>query len=142
MIETVSENLCQDFENGYCKFKPFDWQEIDGVLRPILFKVVTDDLKSLGLRKNPNIMQFSDGEWTALSEDELLATNKDWGGIWSTLKLSGAKTLSKYISSQYNKTTKTFLVALDTPLYANSYRVKSKGVFLLSEININTSERS
>ena len=135
MIERHLENLIQEFDNEYCKFKPFNWEEVGGVLRPILFKVVTSDLKSLGLRRNPNIMQFLVEEWTRLSDGEAQAGKNDWGGIWSALKLSGAKTLSKYILDQYSLPTRTFLVAIDIPLYANSYRVKSQGVFLLRELD-------
>ena len=135
VIERYSTNCPQEFENEYCKFKPFDWEKIDGILRPILFKVVTPDLKSLGLRRNPNIMEFAVGEWVRLSDNELRIGNGDWGGIWSALKISGAKTLTKYILTKYNLPTRTFEVAVDTPLYANSYRVKSQGVILLREVH-------
>jgi len=121
VVERLSRNTHQEFENEYCKFKPFDWEEIDGILRPILFKVVTLDLKSLGLRHNPTIMQFPIKEWVRLPDDELLATKKDRGGIWSALKLSGARTIIKYMLEEYNTPTRTFLVALDTPLYTSSY---------------------
>lgn len=134
VIERFSGNRSQEFENEYCKFRPFDWKEVDGFLRPILFKVVTSDLKSLGLRHNPNIMQFSIGEWVELSSEELFIGNRDWGGIWSALKLSGAKTLTKYMREQYNISTRIFHVAINRPLYANSYRVKSQGVILLEEL--------
>jgi hypothetical protein len=134
VAERLLENQHQEFENEYCQFRPSDWQEIDGILRPILFKVVTADLKSLGLRRNPNIMEFPVGEWVNLPDSEIQIGNSDWGGIWSALKLSGAKTLTKYILDKYNLPTRTFEVALDTPLYANSYRVKSRGVILLREL--------
>ena len=61
----------QEFENEYCKFKPFGWEEVDGVLRPLLFKVVTVNLESLGLRRNPNIMRFLVGKWIRLPDDEI-----------------------------------------------------------------------
>ena len=130
----------QEFENEYCKFKPFGWEEVDGVLRPLLFKVVTVNLESLGLRRNPNIMRFLVGKWIRLPDDEIQVGNNDWGGIWSALKLSGAKNLSKYILERYNLSTRTFQVAVDTPLYANSYRVKSRGVILLRELNFSYSQ--
>jgi hypothetical protein len=134
--EIYSKNTSQIFENEHCKFKPFDWQEVDGISRPILFKVVTNDLRSLGLRHNPNIMYFPVGEWVRLSNDQLLAAKKDWGGIWSALRLSGARTLIKYMIEKYDTATRTFLAALDNPLYANSYRVKSQAVILLKEVNL------
>ena len=139
-VERLSGNLTREFENEYCRFKPSGWEEIDGLLRPVLFKVLTKDLKSLGLRRNPNIIEFPVGEWVRLSDDELRTGNGDWGGIWSALKLSGARTLTKYILEKYNLSTRTFEVALDTPLYANSYRVKSRGVILLRELDLGLSQ--
>lgn len=121
------------FENEFAKFSPSEWVSIDGILRPILFKVVTHDLKSLGLRKNPNIMTFSINAWS-ISNTNPNPGNSDIGGIWSALRLAGAKTLSKYMESQYKVETRIFKTAVDTPLYANSYRVKSAGVYLLTEI--------
>lgn len=136
VMERCSTNCPQEFENEYCKFKPLGWENVDGVLRPILFKVVTTDLKSLGLRRNPNIMEFQVGEWISLPDNEIQIGNSDWGGIWSALKLSGAKTLTKYIIEKYDLPTRTFEVAVDIPLYANSYRVKSQGVILLRELTL------
>jgi hypothetical protein len=141
VVERCLGNQPQEFVNEYCRFKPSDWQEIDGILRPLLFKVVTEDLKSLGLRRNPNIMKFPVGEWVRLPDGETQTGNSDWGGIWSALKLSGAKTLTKYILEKYNLPTRTFQVALDTPLYANSYRVKSWGVILLRELDLDFSQK-
>jgi len=140
VVERYSENRYLEFENEYCKFKPFNWEVVDGILKPVLFKVVTNDLKSLGLRWNPNIMEFPVGEWVRLPNDELQAGKKDWGGIWSALKLSGAKTLTKYMLEKYNTATRVFRVAVDTPLYANSYRVKSRGIILLRELDSSFSQ--
>lgn len=123
-----------EFENDYCKFRPYDWIEIDSILRPILFKVVTKDLKSLGLRRNPNIMTFEIGDWTTLPNDQLLPGEKDWGGIWSALKLSDAKTLSKHMLNCHQTSTRIFAATIDNPLYANSYRVKAQSVMLLKEV--------
>ncbi len=122
------------FANEYCSFKPPEWIEIDGVLRPITFKVVTEGSQSLGLRCNPNILTFALGNWVRLSDDEIIAGNDDSGGIWSALRLSGAKKLSDYMMNKYEVVTRIFQAALDKPLYANSYRVKSQGVMLLNEV--------
>lgn len=121
------------FKNNYTEFTPTSWVEIDKVARPLLFKVVTEDLKSLGLRKNPNIMTFEIGTW-AISSTEIKAGNSDIGGIWCALKISGAKTLRKYMYDQYRIKTKIFKTTVDLPLYSNSYRVKSRAVYLIEEI--------
>jgi len=121
------------FKNEYSEFVPSEWISIDGISRPVLFKVVTHDLKSLGLRKNPNIMTFSENVWST-SNTNPKSGNSDVGGIWSALKFSGAKTLSKYMESHYSLKTRIFKAAADTPLYANSYRVKSAGIYLFEEV--------
>jgi len=135
MIERLSGNQPQEFENEYCKFRPFKWQKVDGLLRPILFKVVTSDLKSLGLRRNPNIIQYSVGEWMILPDDKPQVGINDWGGIWSVLRLSRARKLTKYMFEKYAVVTRTFWIAADAPLFANDYRIKSQGVILLEEMD-------
>jgi len=79
-------------------------------------------------------MTFETDRWIRLPENELSTGNKDQGGIWCALKLSGARTLSKYMLDKYGVKTRIFMAAVDDPLYANSYRVKSQGVMLLGEI--------
>lgn len=132
MIERRKDVLF--FENEYCCFKPYDWTTIEGVRRPVTLKVVTDNYQSLGLRRNPNILTFSLGQWVQLDEKSIKTGKGDWGGIWSTLTISRARELGEYMNSNYNINTNIFLTALDKPLYANSYRVKSGGVMLLEEI--------
>jgi hypothetical protein len=140
VAERYLENRPQEFENEYCKFKPFDWEEIDGVLRPILFKVVTSDLKSLGLRRNPNIMQFPLGEWVKLSDDKIVPDKKGWGGIWGKLTLSDAKGLAKYMLRAHETPTRIFLTGVDNSVYANRYSIKSQGVILLRELDFSLSQ--
>jgi len=123
-----------NFENEYCSFKPYDWTTIEGISRPVIFKVVTDNYQSLGLRKNPNILTFPPGQWVILDEESIVPGKGDWGGIWSTLTKSKAKGLVKYEKDKYNKVTNIFLTALNEPLFANNYRVKSVGVMLLGEV--------
>ena len=139
MVEGLSGNRPQEFENEFCKFKPFDWEEIDGVLKPVVFKVVTSDLKSLGLRRNPNIMQFPIGEWVELSDDKLVPDEKGWGGIWGKLTLSDAKGLAKYMLREYGAPTRIFLTGVDNSVYANRYSIKSQGIILLRELDFSFS---
>lgn len=98
------------------------------------YKVVTKDLKSLGLRKNPNIMQFEIGDWIYLSKKEIKKNADDYGGIWAARTLSGAKNLEKYMMRHYSRPTRIFIAALDKILYSNSYRIKTNGIILLEEI--------
>ena len=117
-----------------CKFIPCGWAKIEGEFFPLGYKVVTMDLKSLGLRKNPNIMTFPIGEWVTLAEEEVLVGNSDEGGIWSALRKGSIKTLKNYMMSEYGVNTRAFLTAMCRPVYANSYRIKSQGVMLIEEI--------
>ena len=96
------------------------------------YKVVTEDLKSLGLRKNPNVMHFPIGEWVI--EPEPLGGNYDYGGIWCTATLSNAKKLQKYFARYGNS--RIFTCEIGEVLYENSYRVKTNRVKLIKEIDI------
>ena len=96
------------------------------------YKVVTEDLKSLGLRKNPNVMTFYINKFVK-EKNRLEKNNKDYGGIWCAVNLSNAKRLSKYIKQKYNKETKIFMVEIGKILYQNSYRVKTDKVKLINQ---------
>lgn len=130
------------FENDKCRFTPRGWLKMNNEsfqkpyceFFPLGYKVVTEDLKSLGLRKNPNIMTFPIGEWVILPEDETSDGNGDWGGIWTALNKGSVKTLTNYCMEKYQMKTRAFLTAMYRPVYANSYRIKSRGVMLVEEI--------
>ena len=98
------------------------------------FKVVTNDLKSLGLRKNPHIYTYPINKWKYENKNRINRTNKDDGGIWVTRGLSNAKKLSKYMKDKYNRPTKIFLVYIGEKLYENSYRIKTNKVKLWKEV--------
>jgi len=122
------------FTSEECEFTPCGWASIEGEFFPLGYKVVTLDLKSLGLRKNPNIMTFPVGEWVVLPDLEVSLGNGDWGGIWTALHKGSIATLQNYMLEKYDVKTRAFLTAMKRPVYANSYRIKSAGVMLLSEI--------
>jgi hypothetical protein len=63
----------------------------------VRYRVVTKGLKSLGLGRNPTILQYPIGEWYFLSDDKIKDGKDDVGGIWVTRKLSDAKKMSKYM---------------------------------------------
>lgn len=99
-----------------------------------LYKVVTEELKSLGLRKNPSVMEFTVGEWKL--EPYPTEGKIDFGGIWVTANLGGAKTLKKYMSKKYRKDCRIFEVEIGDILYQNSYRIKTNKVKLLREVTL------
>jgi len=98
------------------------------------FKVVTNELKSLGLRRNPNILQYSPGEWYFLSSSQIMEGKNDWGGIWVARTISKAKALKKYMKEKHSKEARIFETLFDEVLYSNDYRIKTNGIYMLEEI--------
>lgn len=98
------------------------------------YKVVTSDLKSLGLRRNPNILQYRVGEWMALPVEHVEPGPSDWGGIWCAATLGRARGLQRYVNDKYNMDARIFHVEIGHILYHNSYRVKTDRVRLMEEI--------
>ncbi len=45
------------------------------------YKVFTTELKSLGLRRNPNILTFIPNEWYFLETKDIVEGSGDFGGI-------------------------------------------------------------
>lgn len=45
--------------------------------RDFRYKVVTQNMESLGLRKNPNIMKFVVGKWVELPDEEIQVGSAD-----------------------------------------------------------------
>ncbi len=123
-----------EFGNEYCKFKPIGFVRTDFGWMPLAYKVVTANMESLGLRRNPNPMKFPVGKWV-FEENELEYSAKDFGGIWSAHRLGNANTLKKYCLEEKNMVTKTYLSAVYNPVaFVGNYRVKSEGVMLMKEI--------
>ena len=107
---------------------------LDGNLYPIGYKVVTRDLGSLGLRRNPNILIYPFQKWYYLPENEVKEGPGDWGGIWVARLPSIARNLRRYVKKRYSKDTIIFRATLDEILYYNSYRIKTNGIMLYEEI--------
>ncbi|HSV95066.1 MAG TPA: hypothetical protein VLH94_03795 [Spirochaetia bacterium] len=125
------------FVNSECEFQPSGWAKIEDKFYPLGYKIVTTELKSLGLRNNPNIMTFPIGEWVRLPDDQVTVGNthwSGWGGIWMALRRGSIPTYRNYMMEKYQIKTRAFLTAMDRPLFANNDRVKSQGVMLLEEI--------
>lgn len=96
------------------------------------YKVVTKDLKSLGLRKNPNILTFPKRKW--VKEENPVFGNSDSGGIWVANGYGQANTLKKYMKEKYDLNCRIFLVEIGKVLYENSYRTKTDKVMLCHEV--------
>jgi len=95
----------------------------------LYFKVVTDNMQSLGLRKNFNIFTYFIGKWKHEPRPQM--NNKDFGGIWCCKKLSSARALQKYFF-RYGKS-RIFQCKIGKILYENSYRTKTDKIKLILE---------
>ena len=102
----------------------------------IAYKVVTKDILSLGLRRNPNIIKYPVGEWYFLPKEKVVPGKGDYGGIWVTRRLCDAKKLNKYMKEKYSVKTRIFKAQVGSVLYQNSYRIKTDKIFLGEEIII------
>ena len=97
-----------------------------------MYKVVTEHMRSLGLRRNPSIIVFPMHSW--VKEPRPLECNdKDWGGIWCCEKLGSARALKRYFESRYGKA-RIFECEIGEVLFQNSYRTKTDKVKLIKEI--------
>ena len=96
-----------------------------------MYKVVTENMQSLGLRKNPNIMTFQINKWIYEADPD--TGKQDTGGIWCCEKLSAAKALKKYFEKRYGKA-RIFECEMGEVLFQNSYRTKTDKVKLIKEI--------
>ena len=103
----------------------------------IYYKIFTKELKSLGLRNNPNILQFTPNEWYYLENDQIKEGISDFGGIWVCKSLGGANGLTKYMfTKEVSVETRAFEVRIGNILFTNSYRVKTNAVYLDREIDL------
>jgi len=97
-----------------------------------MYKVVTQEIRSLGLKKNPSIIVFPLNTW--VKEPRTLEyNNRDWGGIWCCEKLSAAQALKRYFERRYGKA-RIFVCEIGEVLYQNNYRTKTDKIKLTKEI--------
>jgi len=96
------------------------------------YKVVTEDMKSLGLRKNPTILTYPMLDWVV--SPTMSFDKKDSGGIWCCEKLGAARALRKYFEKKYLKKTRIFECNIGNILYQNSYRTKTDKIYFIKEI--------
>lgn len=98
------------------------------------YKVVTIELKSLGLRRNPNILTYPIGDWYILPDNWIEEGKGDWGGMWLSRVPSTAKRLRLYMKEKHNKECRIFKSYIGKDLYHNSYRVKTDKVRMFEEM--------
>ncbi len=96
------------------------------------FKVVTEDLKSVGLLGASQI-QYKIGEWVYPTEP-LSSHPRKGGGLWVLKSKSDAFKLQKYLERKHGKRSRVFRCGIGVIIYQTSYRVKTDKVILLEEI--------
>ncbi len=109
---------------------------LEGRLYYTGYKVVTPDLRSLGLRRNPNIITYPFQGWYSLPQNQVEESQNDWGGIWACRTLGDAKKLAKYMMQRHKRKTRVFKSLLGKILYHNSYRIKTNSIMLHQDITI------
>jgi len=90
----------------------------------VYFKVVTESCQSLGLRKNPNIMQFKLNSWKHEPNNRIDNSNNDCGGIWVVSKIYNARKLKKYMFDKHQEPTRIFKVLIKNVLYKTHIGLK------------------
>lgn len=98
----------------------------------IYFKVVTCDLKSVGLL-GATPVQYKIGEWTYPFEP-LSSHPRKGGGLWAIKRRSDAFRLVKYLMEKYQKSSRVFECIIGDTLYESSYRIKTDKIMLIREI--------
>lgn len=100
------------------------------------YKVVTPEMKSLGLRRNPNVLTYpATGELYRLFASQIKPGKDDWGGIWVTRRLSKAKEIVRYMAEMHGVIgCRIFVAELGKILYENDYRIKTDSVEFLAEV--------
>ncbi len=96
------------------------------------YKVVTEEMKSLGLRNNPNILEYVVGEWTV--EENPIAGKCDEGGIWAATSLLGAKKIGYYVGKRYGTGTRIFKARANGELHRTPCRIKVREIVLEEEV--------
>ena len=97
-----------------------------------MFKVVTEDMKSLGLRGHKNIVTYPVGQ--ILRHENPIEGKCDEGGYWILPTLPKARTLQKYMKRRHKTRTRIFVVNFDNILFHNSYRTKVGTIQLIEEV--------
>lgn len=98
----------------------------------LYYKVVTKDLKSVGLLR-ANVLQYKIGKWVYPLEP-LSRHPRKGGGLWIVKKKSDAFQVKKYLLKKHQKASRIFSCNIGRIIYQTSYRVKTNKVKLIEEI--------
>lgn len=96
------------------------------------YKVVTEDMRSLGLRGNENILTYAVGRWTA--EQTPIHGPCGEGGIWAAKTLRDARKIEYYMLKQHKTKTKVFESCGYGVLYSSPCMMKLERIKLLEEV--------
>ncbi|MGP8322429.1 MAG: hypothetical protein ACT6FG_00305 [Methanosarcinaceae archaeon] len=102
----------------------------------VAYKVVTGEMRSLGLRHNPNLLTYPKGEWCEMPDKWIEDGGTDWGGFWVSRTKSGAKGLRKYVFEMHGIKARIFKAYLGNLLFYNTYRIKTDKIYLSRELFI------
>ncbi|MFH1589140.1 MAG: hypothetical protein ABIB43_01075 [archaeon] len=115
------------------------FKEYNGLLLPTGYKVLTTDMQSIGLRNCPedSKIQYELNEWMHINE-EFIRDDKDRGGLWVAKRISGCKSLKKYMMKHYSLETRVFeCLAGENYHDVSSYRYKTDKIMLTEELFFN-----
>ena len=118
------------------KNSPVHKEIFEGEEYNIAYKVVTSDMQSLGLRKNPNIITYKFDEWLWLPSSEIVEGVGDYGGIWAARTPGRAKQYQKYMERKHDTETRAFKSLIGKVLFSNQDRVKTDGIKLVEELRL------
>lgn len=124
----------QEYDSKIMKTPLIHEWTYDGILWKIGYRVVTDNLKSLGLRNNPNIVEYKINDWTYPVEKEVIEGISDNGGLWLARTIGSAKKYQRYMSEKHEKETRVFKSLIGKILYVNQDRIKTDKVFMFEEL--------
>ncbi len=122
---------CKPMPNNDYKWINGKWQ-ITSQDPQTYYKVVTDDLKSVGLLR-ANQVQYSIGKWVCPLEPPSNHPRKG-GGLWTLRRKSDAFKMVGYLMKKYQRTSRVFVCIVGDFLYQNSYRAKTDKLMLILEV--------
>lgn len=107
---------------------------LDGHNYRVAYKVVTPELKSLGLRGNPTIFTYPENKWFTLPVEKIIFGDADEGGIWAAVDRANARGYLRYMRNKHGIECRAYKAAIGRILYETSCRVKTDRIFLAEEI--------